>query len=308
MITALCGGVGGSKLALGLHRTLPPDSLTVIVNVADDTEFFGLRVSPDLDTVLYTLAGVAGPRGWGIAGDTFAALEQLERYGAPGWFKVGDRDLATDIVRTDGLRQGRRLTEITGDFARALGVRARILPASDGQPETALRVGDEWLPFQEYFVHRAHNVPVEEIQYRNLDAGTTPEVLAALRDSDLIVIVNSNPVLSILPILAFTRVRQAIERRSVPCVAVSPMVGQNSVAGPAGELMRLVGQPATSTGVASIYHGLIDGIVIDRSDEGQVGAIRGMGVAVRCTDTVMRSDADKERLAGETLAFAAELR
>jgi len=304
MITAICGGVGGSKLALGLYRILKPHALTVTVNVADDTTFCGLRVSPDLDTVLYTLAGIAGPRGWGIEGDTFHALDQLRRYGVPDWFQVGDRDLATDIVRSDALRNGRRLTEVTADLAEKLGVRATILPASDGNPETVLRVGREWVPFQEYFVKRAHAVSVDEIAYRGLDAGPVPEVLDALTSADVTVIVNSNPVLSILPILKLPGVSEVVRARTRPAVAVSPMIGHGSIAGPAGDLMRLVGQPATSYGVAALYRDVIDGIVIDQSDAGQEEEIRSLGIAVLRTDTMMRTDDDKERLAREALAFA----
>lgn len=310
MIAALCGGVGGSKLALGLYRTLPPDELRVIVNTADDLEFCGLHVSPDLDTVTYTLAGLSRQDvGWGIEGDTFQALDMLRRYGADAWFQVGDRDLATDIVRTQALRWGERLTEVTRRIAESLEIRAQILPMADEPVETRLRVGDQWLPFQEYFVRRRHRDPVDEIRYENVErARATAEVRAALSQAEAIVIVNSNPVLSILPILAVAGINDLLAGTSIPRVAVSPIVGEDAVSGPAGVLMSLIGQPSSALGVAGAYLGILDGIVIDRQDAAQSEAIAALGLRILRTDTIMRTLEDRERLAAETLEFAYSLR
>jgi LPPG:FO 2-phospho-L-lactate transferase len=310
MITALCGGVGGSKLVLGLYRVLPPGDLTVVVNTADDLDLWGLHISPDLDTVTYTLAGLAGrEHGWGLQHDTFEALDMVQRYGLEAWFKVGDRDLGTHLFRTDALSRGETLTGVTARVASGLGVRASILPMTDGRVATHLLVEGEWLDFQEYFVHRRHAVPVQAVRYdREESTRPTNAVLAALSTPDVIVLVNSNPVLSILPILDLPGIREALARTSAAKVAVSPMLGSGSVTGPAGILMRLIGQPPTSTGVAATYRDVIDGIVIDREDERQVTEIEALGVRVRLSDTVMRTDADRERLAREVLDFAGVLR
>lgn len=310
MITALCGGVGGSKLVLGLYRTLPADELQVIVNTADDLDYLGLHVSPDLDTVTYTLAGLAPPeRGWGIDGDTFAALDMLRRYGAPAWFGVGDRDFATHIVRTAALRSGSGLTAVTAEIAARLDVRARILPMTDDQVATKLLVGGEWLDFQEYFVHRGHRDDVEAIRYEGSNAAAaTSQVVEALENAEAIVLVNSNPALSILPMLATPGINDVLTAVSVPRVAVSPIVGSEAVSGPAGRLMHLLGYQSTACGVAEAYAGCIDGIVIDRADREQVPAIEALGLEVYCTDTIMRTLPDRERLAAETISFARGLR
>lgn len=309
MIAALCGGVGGSKLALGLYRILPADSLALVVNTADDLELWGLHISPDLDTVAYTLSGLAGPQGWGVEGDRFEALAMLERYGADTWFRVGDCDLGTHVFRTILLRQGLTLTEVTAHVASRLGVQATILPMSDGRVSTRLLVEGEWIEFQEYFVHRRHAVPVEAIRYER-DAGVEPTqyVSEAVAGADLIVLANSNPVLSILPILDLPGMRDLMRGRTSPAVAVSPMLGSGSISGPAGDLMRLIGRPSTSLGVASAYEGLIDGLVIDRADEEQAPEIERLGISVRCTDTLMRDEEARRRLARETVEFGRSLR
>ncbi len=309
MIVALCGGVGGSKLALGLYRSLPPDELTVIVNTADDLEFCGLHVSPDLDTVTYTLAGLARKDvGWGIEGDTFAALGMLERYGVAGWFQVGDRDLATDVLRTSLRREGKSLTAITRRITAALGIRATILPMTDAPVATRLLVEDEWLHFQEYFVQRRHRDTVRAIRYEGIEAASiTEEVREAISAADIIIIVNSNPVLSILPILAVPGINEPVVTSSAVRVAVSPIVGNAAVTGPAGELLALIGQPASSLGVAGAYTGVIDGILIDTQDADQAPSVEALGLRVQCTDLFMRDDAGRVRLAEETLAFARTL-
>lgn len=310
MITALCGGVGGSKLVLGLYRTLPPDELNIVVNTADDLEFFGLHVSPDLDTVTYTLAGLSPVKqGWGIEGDTFEALETLRRYGAPAWFQVGDRDLATHLFRTDELRHGSNLTEITRRIAESLGVRAGILPMTNDDVSTRLLVGDEWVDFQDYFVRRRHRDAVTAIRYDGIEeASSTPEALDALQNAEIIVLVNSNPALSIVPILSTPEINDFLTAVSGVRVAVSPIVGTDAVTGPAGRLMKLLGHESSAVGVAAAYAGCIDGIVIDDVDARRAAEIEALGIAVHCTRTVMDSLEDRERLATETISFARGLR
>jgi LPPG:FO 2-phospho-L-lactate transferase len=310
MITALCGGVGGSKLALGLYRILPPDSLHVIVNTADDLELWGLRISPDLDTVAYTLGGIAQQElGWGIEGDTFHALRGLETYGLDTWFRVGDRDLATHIYRTDALKRGESLTSCTAHLASRLGIRADVLPMTDDAVATRLLTGDRWLDFQEYFVRERHALSIDDVRYVGVEAARpTDAVLEAIRSAEVIVLVNSNPVLSILPILSVPGIREAIEGSPSPRVAVSPMIGASSVTGPAGALMRLTGHPPTSAGLAALYRNLIDGIVLDSQDERQRGEVEAMRIGVLATNTIMRTDADRDRVAAETIRFARSLR
>lgn len=309
MITALCGGVGGSKLVLGLYRTLPSHELNVIVNTADDLEYLGLHVSPDLDTVAYTLAGLSPIRqGWGIDGDTFEALEALRRYGAPTWFQIGDRDLATHLFRSDLLRRGANLTEITERIADALQVRARILPMTNEAVSTRLLVGDEWVEFQEYFVRRRHRDVVSALRYDGIDeASSTPEALDALQNAEIIVLVNSNPALSILPILSTPGINDLLVAVSAVRVAVSPIVGTDAVSGPAGRLMKLLGHESSAAGVAAVYAGCIDGIVIDEVDAKHANEIEALGIAVHCTRTVMNTLEDRDRLATETVSFARSL-
>lgn len=308
MITTLCGGVGGSKLVLGLYRVLPPESLTVIVNTADDLTMWGLNVSPDMDTVMYTLSGLAAPEsGWGINGDTFRALDGLRTYGMPAWFRIGDSDLATHLYRTTRLREGATLSRIAAEMTGALNIRARLLPMTDDQVATRLKMGETWLDFQDYFVRRGHQDPIEKIQYEGMDAALpAPGVLECINAATGVILVNSNPVLSVLPILAVPGIRSALQtKRAV--VAVSPIIGNDAVAGPAGRLMGVMGLPPTVVGVAEAYRDVLHGIVIDRQDAGRATEIEGMDIRVLCTDTIMRTLADRERLAAETLEFAEQL-
>lgn len=310
LVTALCGGVGGSKLALGLYRTLPADSLTVIVNTADDLTFCGLHVSPDLDTCMYTLAGLARKDvGWGIEGDTFETLQMLQRYGTPAWFAVGDRDLATDVYRTHALSSGHTLQNVTAEMTDRLGVRARILPMSNDPVATRLLTGNEWIDFQEYFVHRRHAAPVSEVRYEGAEAAQAAAgVTDALLNADVVVVVNSNPVLSILPILAVPGIREALQRSTARKVAVSPLIGNSAVTGPAGELMALRGLPPTAAGVAALYRDLIQGLVIDDLDRDLSAEVQATGLDVHIAQTVMKTVEDREHLAREVVEFACSLR
>jgi len=308
-IVALAGGVGGAKLAHGLQQVLPPGDLTVIVNTGDDLELHGLLVMPDHDTVLYTLAGLADPvQGWGLAGETYAATAMLERYGQPTWFRLGDGDLATHVVRTARLRGGERLTPVCLGLQAALGLAGRVLPMSDDTVRTRVRTDDGWLDFQDYFV-RLHQAPeVREVRFDGaVAASTSPEVLGAIGAAEGIVIAPSNPIVSIEPILAVPGIREALHRvrqQGVPVVAVSPIVGGRALKGPADRMLRSLGSEASALGVARRYVGLADGFVIDEADRDLGPSISALGLRVRVTDTVMVDDAARARLARTTLDLA----
>ncbi len=307
-VIALTGGVGGAKLALGLYRVLPADALTVIVNTADDFEHLGLHVSPDLDTLLYTLAGLANPEtGWGRAGETWSFLAALEALGGEHWFRLGDADLATHVERTRRLRAGQGLGEVAEAFRRRLGIGARVLPMSDDPVRTWVDTDEGWLAFQHYFVRRRCEPRARGFAFRGADgAKPLPALLSALGDPDAraIVICPSNPFVSIEPILAVPGVRAALAAAAAPVVAVAPIVGGAAVKGPTAKMMRELDLPVTPAAVAARYAGLIDGYVVDLRDAGAAGAI---DVPVDVTDTLMLSLADRERLAGSVLAFAARL-
>jgi LPPG:FO 2-phospho-L-lactate transferase len=306
-VVALAGGVGGAKLAHGLQLALErPEDLTVIGNTADDFELYGLRICPDLDTVLYTLSGLANPAtGWGVAGDTFTTLEMIGRYlGAP-WFQLGDRDFATHIVRTERLRRGDSLTEITAGLAQALGVRPAIVPMSDEPVATMIDTPDGRLDFQQYFVGRRHADEVTGVAFAGVeDARPATAALAALEIAEAIVFCPSNPIVSIGPILAVPGMRDALEAATAPIVAVSPIVGGEALKGPAAQMLAGLGHEVSAAGVAAIYAGLVDGMIIDRLDEALAPRIEALGMRVHVTETIMRSDADRAELARESLAFA----
>lgn len=304
-IVLLAGGVGGAKLAYGLQAHLG-SSLVVIVNTADDVERHGLLVSPDHDTVMYTLAGLDNREwGWGIAGETFAAADMLARYGEETWFRLGDRDLATHIVRTARLHRGDRPTEIARDLQRALGVDATILPMTDSPVRTEVATDDGWLEFQDYFV-RLHQAPdVHDLRFRGIeDATATPEVEAALEHAEAIVIAPSNPFVSVRPILAVAGIEaglQTARARGAPVIAVSGIVGGKALKGPADRMLISLGHEASALGVARQYTGLADVFVLDRVDASLEAPIRALGMETLVTDTIMADDAGRARLAGEIL-------
>jgi LPPG:FO 2-phospho-L-lactate transferase len=304
-VCALAGGVGGAKLAAGLRDELPPGDLSVVVNTADDFDLWGLHICPDLDTVMYTLAGISNPEtGWGIAGETFESLRMLGRYGEDTWFKLGDRDLATHILRTARLRSGETLTRVTAELSRALGIRGSVLPMSDDPVSTVLETPDGRLEFQEYFVRRRQEDEVLGVELRGVEeAAPTEAVLAAISGADAIVICPSNPVVSVGPILALPGVREALARSAAPRVAVSPIVGGRALKGPADRMMLSLGHEVSATGVARMYAGLVDGMVVDTIDEGERESIEAFGMRVLATGSVMRDAADRARLASETLEF-----
>ncbi len=309
MIVALAGGVGGAKMAHGLALTLAPEALTVIVNTGDDFEHYGLRVCPDLDTVLYTLAELANETtGWGIVGDTNATLEMLRRYGEETWFWLGDRDLATSLLRTSRLRAGVALSAVTRALAQALGVRVALLPMSDTPVATIIQTPDGELAFQEYFVRRGHQDTVTGVRFAGIErAQPLPEALAALAQADAIIICPSNPLLSVEPILRVGGMRAALAAAAAPVVAVSPIIGGRALKGPADSILEAQGFEVSPLGVARWYGALLDGLVFDEADAALAPDIAALGVRPLVTRTIMRDNADRERLARETLAFAATL-
>ena len=307
-VVLLAGGVGGAKLAHGLQARLG-SRLVVVVNTADDVERHGLLVSPDHDTVLYTLAGIANREwGWGIEGETFAAAAMLEQLGEESWFRLGDRDLATHIVRTARLRRGDRPTDISRDLQRALGVEAVILPMTDADVRTEVSTDDGWLEFQDYFVRRHQEPEVRDIRFTGIEEATaTPEVEAALEAAVAIVIAPSNPFVSVRPILAVGGVEaglQTARSRGVQVVAVSGIVGGKALKGPADRMLASLGHEASALGVARQYTGVADVFVLDSVDAEQAAAVEALGLRAVVTDTVMIDDAARARLASEVLAAA----
>lgn len=307
-VVALAGGVGGAKLAWGLQAALGGGAggLAVVVNTADDFEPWGLRVCPDLDTVMYTLAGLADPeRGWGVRDETYSMRGMLERYGEDAWFTLGDRDLATHVLRTQLLRSGESLTAITARLSGALGVAARVLPMCDEPVETVVETPEGPLEFQEYFVRRRQRDEVLGVRFRGIgEARPTAEVLEAIAEAGAIVFCPSNPVVSIGPILSVPGIREALLASAAPKVAVSPIVGGRALKGPADKMMATLGHEVSALGVARMYRGLVDGFVVDRADGAFAPGIMALGMGVIATDAVMRDERDRERLAREVLEFA----
>jgi LPPG:FO 2-phospho-L-lactate transferase len=310
MIVALAGGVGGAKLADGLYRSIAPDELTVIVNTGDDFDLYGLRISPDADTVLYTLAGLANPEtGWGIAGDTFATLEMLGEYGEDTWFMLGDRDFATHIQRTRWLRQGQTPTQVAAALTKALGVRARLLPMSDATVATYVRTPAGELAFQDYFVRRHHSDDVLGIRFDGISsAEPTQAIREAIAQAEVVVFCPSNPIVSIGPILEVAGMRDLIRSADAPRVAVSPIIGGQALRGPADRMLAGLGDEVSASGVARLYADLLDGIIIDNIDAELAARITGeLNLRVLVTSTIMSTQADRQRLAEETIQFARQL-
>lgn len=308
-VLALCGGVGGAKLALGLARTLGPD-LVVMVNTGDDFAHLGLQISPDLDTTLYTLAGLNDEvRGWGRAGETWTFMSTIGRLGGETWFQLGDGDLALHVERTRRLAGGETLTQVMVDFARRLGVSSRVIPMSDDPVRTFVRTrSDGVLPFQRYFVERRCAPIVTGLEFRGAQsARPSQEALELLRSDELaaVVICPSNPYLSVDPMLAMGAMRRALAEVEAPVVAVSPLIGGAAVKGPTAKIMMELNIAQTSIAVASHYAGLIDGLLIDEADAVD---LRTLGARGRVTRTLMRTLGDRERLAQETIAFAQDIR
>jgi LPPG:FO 2-phospho-L-lactate transferase len=307
-VVELAGGVGGAKLAEGL-QALVGERLTVVVNTGDDTERHGLLVCADHDTVMYTLAGLENPEfGWGLAGDSWAVMHALERYGEEGWFRLGDRDLATHIVRTDRLRRGRRLTDVLLGLQRSLGLASTILPMADEAVRTQVRTDEGWLDFQDYFVRLRQEPDVHEVRFAGIEAARpTAEVVAAVGAADIVVIAPSNPIVSIGPILAVPGLPDLLDgarRRGARIVAVSGIIGGKALKGPADRMLASLGHESSALGVARGYVGLIDVFVLDAVDAELAAAVEDLGVRTLVTDTIMTDDASRARLAGEVLAAA----
>lgn len=303
-ITALAGGTGAAKLLRGLARVLDARDLTVIVNTGDDAEIWGLHVSPDLDTVCYTLAGVIDERkGWGLVDETFHALDQIARFGEPVWFNLGDRDLATHLHRTRLLREGGTLTEVTRAIAQALHVTATVLPMSDQAVRTRILGPDGWLAFQEYFVREKAQVEVRAVNYAGApSARPAPGVLDALQTADAVLVCPSNPITSIGPILAVPGVVEGLRATEAAVVAVSPIVGGDAVSGPAGRLMAGAGLPVSATGVVRAYGGWLDVLVFDERDRALAAEIQAAGAAAVPAPTMMSSREAEVTLARHVLA------
>jgi LPPG:FO 2-phospho-L-lactate transferase len=306
-ITALAGGTGAAKLLRGLTTCVPARDLTVIGNTGDDTDVWGLHVSPDLDTVTYALAGLLDvTRGWGLAGETFRCLQAIAAYGAPTWFSLGDRDLATHLARTQALREGRPLSAVTGALARALGVETRILPMSDDPVRTMIRTPDGRLTFQEYFVRDKALVEVVSVEYAGAAAARpAPGVVEAIGDADVVVVCPSNPVTSVGPILAVPGVAAALTATRAAVVGVSPIVGGAAVSGPAGALMRARGLDVSPAGVADAYTPWLRHLLIDARDAGCADALRARGVTAVVADVMMTDRARETALARRVLEAAA---
>jgi len=290
-LTALAGGTGAAKLLRGLHRIMDPRDLTVIVNTGDDAEIWGLHISPDIDTVSYTLGGVIDEgKGWGLAGETFHALDQIARFGEPVWFNLGDRDLATHLYRTRLLREGRTLTDVTHAIASAFGVTATVLPMSDQPVRTRILGPDGWLTFQEYFVREKAQVEARAVDYAGA-AGSQPApgVLDAITTAQAVLVCPSNPITSVGPILAVPGLVEALRATSATVVAVSPIVGGDAVSGPAGRLMASAGLPVSAAGVARAYAGWLDRLVFDERDRALTGEIRSLGITPVPAPTLMSS-------------------
>lgn len=310
-VVALAGGVGGAKLAHGLVLELPPEKLTVVVNTGDDFQHLGLTICPDLDTVCYTLAGIANPStGWGRAGETWQALETLGALGGPTWFRLGDRDLGLHLERTRRLKRGQRLSQITRHFCKVWDVKCQVLPMSDDSVPTWVYTVDEGeLTFQEYFVHRQCHPSVTGFRFEGVERShPAPGVLSALEQADLVVICPSNPWVSIGPILAVPGIRQALGGNAAPVVAVSPIIGGQAVKGPAAKMYAELGIQPSAISVAKHYGSLLTGFVFDELDAGQEDQIKEMGIRPLITDTLMKTAQDRRRLAREVLAFGEELR
>ena len=309
-VTLLAGGFGGARMAHGFALLGDQVSLTIIGNTGDDLELHGLRISPDLDTVMYTLAGLANAQtGWGVRDETWSAEAMLESYGEPTWFRLGDRDLATHIVRTARLAAGERLKDITRDLCRALGVSATILPMTEDPVRTKVRTRDGWLDFQDYFVRRHHSDDVDEVRFDGIEtARPTAEVISAVEAADLIVIAPSNPYVSVAPILSLRGVLDALLSASAPTIAISPIIGGEALRGPAAQMMRSLGTEPSALGIAAHYAGrypnLVDTLVIDEADVFEADAIAAHGIHPATAQIVISTDEQQRRLASDLLRIA----
>jgi LPPG:FO 2-phospho-L-lactate transferase len=305
MICVLSGGTGGAKFVDGLRQVMPPEEITIVVNTGDDLQWWGLYVSPDIDSITYVLSGMLSrERGWGVKGDTFLCLQAMGQLGEPTWFHTGDRDLAMHLLRSRLLAEGKTLSEATKVISDKLGVKARILPMSNSRVETRVDTPVGELSFEEYFVQRWFQDPVNSVRFAGAsDAEPAPGVIDAIVSADSVIIAPSNPVTSIGPILAVPGIRDALTRARGKIAAVSPIVGSAPVAGPAGILMQAHGLPSSIAGVAKAYADFLDVLVCDMRDARAADALRKNGLRVQCAQTIMRSAEDKAALAREVISL-----
>jgi LPPG:FO 2-phospho-L-lactate transferase len=307
MICVLSGGTGGAKFVDGLRMVMPAEDITIIVNTGDDLMWWGLYVSPDIDSITYVLSGMLSrERGWGVKGDTFLCLQAMGQLGEPTWFHAGDRDLAVHLLRSRLLAEGKTLSEATAIINLKLGVKAQILPMSNSRVETRVDTPIGELSFEEYFVQRWYQDPVNAVRFAGAsDAEPAPGVIEAIVSADAVLIAPSNPVTSIAPILAVPGVREALQRARGKIAAISPIVGNAPVAGPAGILMAAQGLPCSIAGVAQAYEDFLDVLICDTRDARAAEALRKNGLRVQCVQTIMRNADDKSALAREALALVA---
>jgi len=307
VITALAGGVGAARLLRGLVRVVAPTEVTAVVNTGDDTELHGLHISPDLDTVTYTLAGLNDDeRGWGLAGETWGAMDSLERLGGQTWFRLGDHDLATHLYRTQRLHDGATLSQVTAEITESLGIEARLVPMSDDPVRTRLTLVDgPEVSFQEYFVGHRHAVAVESLRFAGAEAArAAPGVIAAIAEADVVVVCPSNPIVSIGPLLAVPGIADALAARRADTVAVSPIIAGAALKGPADRLMAELGREPTVVGVARGYASFVGTLVVDDADAGLVDAVEACGVRCVVAPTIMHSPEHAAALAARLLEVA----
>jgi LPPG:FO 2-phospho-L-lactate transferase len=306
MIVVLTGGTGGAKFVDGLQHVVPPEDLTIIVNTGDDDEWWGLHVSPDVDSVMYVLAGLlSSERGWGVRGDTFHCLQAMKELGEPTWFSVGDRDLAIHLLRTKLLAEGKTLSQATRTIADRLGVRSRILPMSDQPVETRIKTPTGEISFEEYFVQRWYQDPVKSVRFAGeSEAKPGPGVTEAIACAQAVLIAPSNPVTSIGPILAVPGIREALCKTSAPVVAVSPVIGSAAVSGPAATLMAAQQLDVSIAGIAHAYRDFLDVLIVDDSDSERADALNSDHLQTHCTNILMRTAEDKARIARAALDVA----
>jgi LPPG:FO 2-phospho-L-lactate transferase len=305
-VTLLSGGVGGSKLALGLYTTLDPESLTVIANTGDDIDLFGLHISPDLDTVAYTLSGRVNPQqGWGVAGETWNTLHSAMTFGAADWFRLGDKDLGLHLYRTGRLRSGDSLSEITRDVTGSLGLRCKLLPMCDQPVSTRIVTGDGDLHLQEYLVRRACEPVVREIRYDGIERSKpAPGLLDALENCDVVILAPSNPFISIGPILSVPGARDALRGSKAKRLAVSPIVAGKALKGPLAKMMAELGFAVNQESIARMYVGLVDLLIVDEQDRPELPSVEAVGLGGRALPTVMDTLLSKQRLAQSLIELA----
>ena len=304
-VTVLAGGIGAARFLSGLQRAVPPESITAICNVGDDLDWLGLKVCPDIDSVLYTLAEVEGAEGWGVRDDTRHTLDALRALGGESWFGIGDIDLATHLFRTEQLRQGATLAEATAALARARGIGVTVIPVTDDPHPTVVQTAEGDLAFQDYFVRRRAAVPITGVSFPGAaTARPAPGVVEAIRECDLLCIAPSNPLVSIAPLLALPEVTAAVRRSRGRRVAISPIVGGAAIKGPAAAMLSALGHEVSALGVARLYAGLIDLFVLDTVDAGLVPEVRALGMDAVAVDTMMQGDEGRERVARNVLRAA----